>query len=167
MQAPHGDLSDRTIATRRRQLLGAVVLVLVLLLQAAWSFSTRPEPFPSVRLPAFGSAATADGVFPKSTVELAITYAEGEDTAVDVRELMTGFAGNSARPSLEWAVTTDDGTTTAAQDQALAWIAGRARTLADDGREPVGLVIRSCAVDIHIRTATTEETGCESDEIEL
>lgn len=169
MQAPPDHVSDRTTQGRRR-LLAVVALAALLLVQAAWSFSTRPEPYPSVRLPAFGSAATAEGVFPKQAVAVAITYADGPDTVVDVDTLMTGFGPRTAGPSFEWAVLPDgqeQGGVSEDREAARAWVADRARALADPGREAVELVVRSCEVDIDVSTASVSETACVTEGIDL
>lgn len=83
-----------------RRVLILLGLIFMLAVQGAYSFVTTPEPYPTIRMPSFGSATSADGSFVADQVKIHVAFADGSDVAVKPAELMDAFSYSSSGPAL-------------------------------------------------------------------
>ena len=159
--------AGRARSGSRRRLWVLVLTGLLLAAQGAYSLSTRPEPYPTVRMPVFGNAPTEDGLWETESLGVTVGYTDGTTSSAGVRELMGGVRGNWARPTLENAFWSDGDRPRAVDDpETRAWLTERAREVGD-GREPAWLEVARCEVDVDVRTRRETVVDCETKRIEL
>lgn len=136
-----------------------------LVVQAGVSFALKNEPYPGIRMPAFGSAPNRAGMFPTVVASAKITYADGTMLEPHVTELMKDFRFSSARYSFDYMF--KPGSSVKPDQEVLTWLSAEARELGG-GKEPVSIDMCWTNVDLDIRTASYNYTGeCESTVINL
>jgi hypothetical protein len=81
-----------------------VVLVFagLLLIQGVFSFAIEPEPYPAIRMPAFGITADNHGNFDMRISRAEVVNEDGSIQPVQTMELMDEFSYDMARPSYDY-----------------------------------------------------------------
>src|SRR3954470_201514 len=74
----------------------------LLILQGYYSFATKPEPYPTIRMPNFGLAATKSGTFDITLAQADAVGKDGRVTPVPLSELMADFWFSTARPCYDY-----------------------------------------------------------------
>lgn len=142
-----------------------IAFVGALVVQAGVSFALEDEPYPGIRMPAFGSAPNRAGMFPTVVATAKITYADGTTLEPHVTELMNDFRFSSARYSFDYMFKPDS--TVEPDSEVLAWLSAGARELGD-GKEPERIDLCWTKTDLDIRSASYENASeCESTVIDL
>lgn len=83
------------------RLWGVLAICVALPLQGLVSFSS-PEPYPTVRMPAFGSVPQADGSWDYTSVNVRVEYEDGSKISPFASELLEGIRHSSTGPSLSF-----------------------------------------------------------------
>lgn len=118
-------------AQRWRKLPWRTVLVAafgcVLIMQGYYSFATRPEPYPTVRMPSFAYTAASDGTFELVMTRADVLFEDGTVRPVEVSDLMSDFRYSTARPSYDFLFLKSD--TSQAPPALRDWIRERVELL--------------------------------------
>lgn len=154
---PTSKLSRRALIT--------VAFLSALVVQAGVSFVVEPEPYPAVKMPAFGDAPKPSGLFRTSVASITITYKDGSTLTPPVSELFDDFRFSSARYSLDYVFKPDSGRT--ADAEVIEWLTRNARDLAS-GKDPQHIDMCWKVADLNIRSAEYENVSpCTTARIEL
>lgn len=151
---PAGSSASPTLSrTTGRRLVVVLALGLGLLVQGAYSFLVVPEPYPAIRMPSFGGAPDAQGLFPTTIVDITITYRDGTELNPGVEDLMGQFRHSAQRRSLDFVFLPENneaGPRPVDDPEVRSWLADRA-TVLGGGREPesVRFCWRAGDVDVH------------------
>jgi hypothetical protein len=81
---------------------------LFLVVQGYFSFAIKPEPYPSIRMPNFGTAAAKDGTYIVPLARVDIVNQDGSIQPVSATEIMEGFRFSTARPSYDYMFLSSD-----------------------------------------------------------
>jgi hypothetical protein len=73
-----------------------------LVIQGYLSFTTTPEPYPSIRMPNFGLAASPDGTLGATFTRAQYVDKDGSVRPISATELMSEFRFSTARPSYDY-----------------------------------------------------------------
>lgn len=88
---------------RRYRRTAVVALVGGLLaLQSVYSFAVHPEPYPTIRMPAFGAAGAASGEFELRTAKVAVEDRDGRSESIRVQQVMSGFPFSVSAPTFAY-----------------------------------------------------------------
>lgn len=138
----------------------------LLAVQGVLSFATRPEPYPTIRMPGFAASSIDNERFENvTTVSVTIEYEDGPTINPHPAELMDDFKPSSARPSLDHVFRVDSGASVS--PEVTDWLHDRAQDLGD-GNTPTH--VEFCWQEVAIEIATAEsvdEQPCETTRIEL
>lgn len=125
-------MSGKRFSNSRVLVLGG--LIVLLLAQGLVSFTTSPEPYPTVRMPGFGTAPNSAGIITTTQQTVAIGYADGEVIDVSAEDLMADFRYSSVLPSLNFMFKPKKNGSPAEPDAAVVdWLRGRAAALGSGG----------------------------------
>lgn len=90
---------ERETTVRRPWRLVLVASFLAFLaIQGLISFKIRPEPYPMIRMPSFGLAASADGTYPVTFVSGSVDFEDGTTADIDPYAVMSTLRFSTARP---------------------------------------------------------------------
>jgi len=78
------------------------VFAVILVAQGFFSFVIKPEPYPSIRMPNFGTAASSDGTFDVPLARAEVVNEDGSVEAISPTALMAEFRFSTARPSYDY-----------------------------------------------------------------
>lgn len=134
MRAEAGRNEERSQRPWRTMTVAAFAALLVV--QGYFSFTVKPEPYPSIRMPNFGTAAAEDGTFEISVARAEVVNEDGTVQQLSPTDLMNEFRFSTARPSYDYLFLKSDpsGVTPEVQE----WLRNRLRVLTPD-RDPVEL----------------------------
>lgn len=158
------------MSTGSRRVVILTALALALVGQGAGAFLIRPEPYPTVKLPAFGRAATSTGLFPARTLDITIGYVDGSVRHPDVVELMGRFRFSAARTSAEhvFGPESNRGPVRPVDEADVrAWLADRARVI---GHGAAPAYAEFCFRDGQLEISTARYVrrgGCETTRVPL
>lgn len=156
-------------ARKRRELIIVVVVAVALILQGLYSFSTRPEPYPTVRMPGFGDAPKSSGKFANNGVEISVVLANGAVLHPSPDELAGDVRYSSARPTLDYVFrpkANGERNPKADDPEVIAWLSSRVAELSPVPAREVLFCWRKRVVDIS--DASAELVGpCESENVAL
>lgn len=155
--------------SRRRRLPFLAGFWLFLAAQGAFAVVAF-EPYPSLIMPSFAGAASANGDYPTERVEITIDYVDGPRLTTKSSELMDGFRFSSALPSIRYGFHPDgSGARRGLGDdpEVQSWMAERARELGD-GREPaaVNFCWRDEVLDVN-NGSVTDRDQCDEFRVTL
>lgn len=120
----------------------------LLVAQGYYSFAVKPEPYPTIRMPNFGTAAAADGTFVITIARAEVVSGDGSVQSISPTELMEEFRFSTARPSYDYLFNSaDPGQVT---EPVRSWLRGRIEALGK-GSDPVEM--RMCWQRSAIRIA--------------
>jgi hypothetical protein len=105
---------------------------LLLVAQGYLSFAAKHEPYPTVRMPSFGPAASRDGVVRLTFARLEATGQDGSTRVIAVSALMDEFRFSAARPSYDHLFQGVD--PSKLSPRVLAWLRERIEFLTRDFR---------------------------------
>lgn len=108
----------------------------LLVAQGYLSFSVKPEPYPSIRMPNFGTAAAEDGTFEISVARAEVVDEDGSVQQISPADLMNEFRFSTARPSYDYLFLKADPSVVTPEVE--DWLRNRLRVLVPD-REPAEL----------------------------
>lgn len=94
--------STETKTGRPWRLVLVALFLVFLAIQGAISFKVRPEPYPIIRMPSFGLAASSDGTYPVTFVTGSVDFADGTSAEIDPYAIMSTLRFSTARPSLDY-----------------------------------------------------------------
>jgi hypothetical protein len=115
------------------------VFAAFLVAQGYLSFVTKPEPYPTVRMPNFGTAAARDGTFRISVARADVLYSDGTVGQISPTDLMAEFRFSTARPSYDYLFLTSE--PSKITPGVKKWLLGRVEDLSD-GVHPIE--VRMC-----------------------
>lgn len=148
-----------------RKALIAALFLAALVVQAGVSFVLEPEPYPAVKMPSFGDAPNASGIFPTTVASLIVSYKDGTSLTPHVTELFSDFRFSSARYSLDYLFKPGSGRPVDAE--VLQWLDASARKLAP-GKLPERIDMCWQKTDLDVRDGTYKSMSpCESVRITL
>lgn len=84
------------------RLVTVTVFGALLVVQGFFSFIILPEPYPTIRMPGFGLAATTDGTLPVVIAHAEAIDENGSVQAISPTSLMNQFRFSTARPSYDY-----------------------------------------------------------------
>jgi hypothetical protein len=152
--------------TRRPWRLTLVAAFLIFLaIQGFISFKMRPEPYPMIRMPSFGLAASADGTYPVTFVSGEVDFTDGTSAGIDPYAIMSTLRFSTARPSLDYVFKPPK--TGDVSDHLREWLRGRVQSVT--GRDDA-IDLRLCweDVSVHVRDARISDgQPCEWTEVAL
>lgn len=146
----------------RTVLVGAFLLALIL--QGFVSFAVRPEPYPAIRMPSFGLAATAEGTYEVTFVSAIARFADGSTEKVTPSAIMEPFRFSTARPSWDYLFGPRSDLEPGAS--ALAWLSDRVEELTGRRAAELAMCWRTADVSI-VDAAVRDEKPCEWKRFEL
>ena len=139
--------------------------LVLLVAQGFYSFRVSPEPYPVIRMPGFGSAASADGTRSITLVSGVVDFADGTSADVNPADIMAAMRFSTARPTLDYAF--DPDSTTAKSPEVLEWL--RAQVEDVTGRSDADSV-SFCweRAVVHVEDASvTDRSACEWTKVDL
>lgn len=131
----------------------------LLVVQGYLSFAVKPEPYPSIRMPNFGTAAAPDDTYDITVAQAEVVDADGSVRPLSPTQLMDQFRFSTARPSYDYLFRTADATTLTGPVR--SWLRERIE-LIDGAGDPVA--VRMCWRRSTISLAdasVVRETPCE------
>lgn len=157
--------SDATRTQRPWRLILVAGFLILLVIQGFLSFRVRPEPYPVVRMPAFGMAATAEGTYPVTFVSGSIDFPDGTSADIDPYAIMSTLRFSTARPSLDYVFAPPK--VVDVSDHLRDWLRGRVESLTgrNDATE-----LRLCweKVTVHVEDARiSDREPCQWTEVSL
>ena len=93
---------DGVHAVRPWRVIAVGMFAIILVGQGVFSFAIKPEPYPSVRMPNFGTAASSDGTFDVPLARAEVVNVDGSIDAISPTALMAEFRFSTARPSFDY-----------------------------------------------------------------
>lgn len=126
------------------------VFLLALVVQGFLSFAIRPEPYPTIRMPAFGLAASPEGTIQVTFVSAVATFDDGTTESIEPTEIMSQFRFSTARPSWDYVFHPDRPNDPS--DEVVTWLGERVEALT--GRRAVELGMCWMTADVDIRDAS-------------
>lgn len=154
-------MSDTEIANeprrKRRQVIAVAALGIALLGQGLYSFATRPEPYPTVRMPGFGDAPTPSGMFANSGLEVTVRLKDGTELHPNPVDLAGDLRYSAARASLDYAFKPGaDGERNprSTDPEVLDWLSTRTMDLGGQPASEVEFCWRKAVIDITDGTVT-------------
>ncbi|WP_382307699.1 hypothetical protein [Herbiconiux sp. UC225_62] len=155
-----------TVSRRSRlRLLVVVLFAIFLAAQGALSFVTKPEPYPSIRMPGFGTSPSSDGLFSTSQTLITIRYDDGTATTPAIEELMHGVRFSVAGPAFNHVFPAAG--SGQISDAVRVWLREKAFELGD-GAQPMTLEI--CRISAHVNVQTgqiVDQTPCANTKVAL
>lgn len=157
--------SDATRTQRPWRLILVAGFLILLVIQGFLSFRVRPEPYPVVRMPAFGMAATAEGTYPVTFVSGSVDFTDGTSADIDPYAIMSTLRFSTARPSLDYVFAPPKDVDVS--DHLRDWLRGRVESVTgrDDATE-----LRLCweKVTVHVEDARiSDREPCQWTEVSL
>ncbi|MBZ4486832.1 hypothetical protein LQ938_02875 [Microbacterium sp. cx-55] len=139
---------------------------MLLLIAQGWiSFRVTPEPYPIVRMPSFGLAASPDGTYPATFVRAEASFSDGTSSEIDPYEIMAPFRFSTARPSYDYVFGPER--KTEIPSDVIDWLRGRVEELSG-GKTPTELRMCWTEADVRLKDAKLENvTPCELTLVEL
>ncbi len=150
---------------RRVDLVVVVVFALLLLAQGYYSFRVDPEPYPVIRMPGFGNAASSEGTRTVTLVEGTVDFSDGTSSDINPMSVMETIRFSTARPTLNFAFGPQRSHHWS--PEVVAWLRERVETVT--GRTDASIV-RFCwqHATVHIEDANvTDDGACKWTEIPL
>ncbi|MFI5435297.1 hypothetical protein ACHMZP_26030 [Rhodococcus baikonurensis] len=153
-----------------RRLIAITALAVVLLVQGAYSFGVRPEPYPTIRMPSFGGVPNADGKFSGSGLDITLHYADGSTMSPNPVDLAGDIRYSSARASLDYAFRPSgagERNTRTADPELVEWLRNRSVEIGSGAiPDSVEFCWRKTIVDITDGTVASTDT-CETTRVDL
>lgn len=150
--------------SRSGRLVAVVALSAVLALQGLWSFATNPEPYPTIRLPGFGSVPNANGDFASTWLDITVTYSDGSTAQPNPVDVADNVRYSSARNTLDYAFRpAKDGRANprAADPVVVEWLRTRP-AISESGQIPEAVTFCWRRATVHISDAEViKEEPCE------
>ncbi|WP_146070852.1 hypothetical protein [Arthrobacter sp. B1805] len=136
-----------------------------LVAQGLVSFVVEPEPYPTVRMPGFGSAPQADGTWAYTALDVRIHYEDGSSISPHISELLSGIRFSSAKASANFLLGPE--ASGEVDPETRQWLHERAANL-NDGAEPssVQFCWRKTTIDIADASVDTS-VPCNTTEVVL
>lgn len=126
--------------------MGILAFGVFLFVQAAASFSVNPQPYPAVRMPRFGQAPNAAGLFASTRLDVTIHFADGEEQQVVPADLAGDVRYSEVQAMLARGFRGKQG---ADLDPDLRlWLANRVSALDSRRATRVTFCWRSVAIDV-------------------
>lgn len=156
-------------ARKTRQLIFVLILGVLLMLQGLYSFATRPEPYPTIRMPSFGDSPTPSGKFANDGIEISVVLVDGAVLHPSPDELAADVRYSSARETLDHAFRpkgSGERNPRADDPEVVSWLASRVTELSPTPAQEVRFCWRKRVVDIS--DAAVERIGpCETEVVDI
>ncbi|MBG6184978.1 hypothetical protein IWX65_002956 [Arthrobacter sp. CAN_A214] len=145
------------------RLWGLLALCGLLVVQGLVSFVVEPEPYPTVRMPGFGSVPKPNGSWAYTSLDVQVQYEDGSTTSPHVSELLEGMRFSSAKASASFLFGPES--SGKADDETKTWLLDRAALL-QSGETPVSIQFcwRKTTIDIADASVDTS-VPCETTEV--
>ncbi|WP_157180099.1 MULTISPECIES: hypothetical protein [unclassified Rhodococcus (in: high G+C Gram-positive bacteria)] len=145
---------------KRRQAIAVVAFGAFLLGQGLYSFVTRPEPYPTIRMPGFGDAPTRDGQFAGSGLEITVRFEDGRELHPGPADLASDARYSSARASLDYAFRpsrSGEPNPRSTDPEVVDWLITRTTDLGGRPAHEVEFCWRKAIIDIGDASVTTPD----------
>lgn len=157
--------STEKVTGRPWRLILVALFLIFLIVQGFVSFKVRPEPYPMIRMPSFGLAASADGTYPVTFIHGSVDFADGSSEDIDPYEIVNTLRFSTARPSLDHVFGSPKGGDVS--PHLREWLRGRVETVTgrDDAAD-----LRLCweDVSVHVKDASiSDRQPCKWTEVTL
>lgn len=149
-----------------RPLVAVIAFATLLPAQLGVSLLAGHEPYPTIRMPGFGDAPTAEGFFPTQLTRVSIEYEDGTNLTPHVADLMKDFRYSSSVPSFNY-LFKDDSRWEAARPEVEPWLYSTVHALHPTSR-PTTVSICWYRADVDVWTSEyVNSSECERRKIDL
>lgn len=147
------------------RLIVVAAFLIFLAIQGVVSFKVTPEPYPMIRMPSFGLAASAQGTYPVTFISGEVDFGDGTSADIDPYAIVNTLRFSTARPSLDYVFKPPKGGDVS--DHLRDWLRGRVESVTgrDDATD-----LRLCweDVSVHVEDASiSDRQPCEWTEVVL